>query len=77
MTFSLEEIDHILKALNTMSSYDVARAREKIDNGVVNHDDLVDKFKMYRHRITWRQNNYWKYTKQWSMQHNKQNFLNQ
>ena len=52
MTFSLEEIDHILKALNTMSSYDVARAREKIDNGVVNHNDLVDKFKMYRHRIT-------------------------
>jgi hypothetical protein len=51
MTFSLQEIDHILKALNNMSSYNVARAREQIDNGVRDHDKLVQKLKDYKLRL--------------------------
>ena len=43
MNLSLQEVDHILKALDTMSSYDVARAREQIDSGVTDHTDLVQK----------------------------------
>ena len=49
---SLQEVDHILKALNTMSSYDVARAREQIDSGVTDHTNLVQKLKDYRLRLT-------------------------
>ena len=52
MNLSLQEVDHILKALDTMSSYDVARAREQIDSGVTDHTDLVQKFKDYRLRLT-------------------------
>lgn len=52
MNLSLDEIDHILKALNTMSSYDVARAREMIDKGTTQHDQLVQKLKDYRLRLT-------------------------
>ena len=52
MTLTLQEIDHILKALNTMSSYDVARAREQIDPGVIDHNKLVDKLEIYRYRLT-------------------------
>lgn len=51
MTFSLQEIDHILKALNSMSSYNVARAREQIDPGVTNHEQLVQKLKDYKLRL--------------------------
>lgn len=52
MRFTLSEVDHLIKALDTMSSYDVARARELIDNGVTDHNALLSKLKMYRYRIT-------------------------
>tara|TARA_B100002019_G_C21161795_1_gene543711 strand:+ start:798 stop:962 length:165 start_codon:yes stop_codon:yes gene_type:complete len=52
MNLSLQEVDHILKALDAMSSYDVARAREVIAPGVTDHDKLVEKLKTYRHRLT-------------------------
>jgi|TARA_B100000035_G_scaffold248680_1_gene217440 hypothetical protein len=52
MSLTLQEIDHILKALDTMSSYDKARAREQIDPGVTNHDQLVNKLQLYRYRLT-------------------------
>ena len=48
MNLSLDEVDHILKALNTMSSYDVARAREMIEPGTTHHEQLVQKLKDYR-----------------------------
>ena len=51
MNLSLDEVDHILKALNTMSSYDVARAREMIEAGTTNHEQLVQKLKDYRLRF--------------------------
>jgi len=52
MNLSLQEVDHILKSLKTMSSYNVARAREQIDPGVTNHEQLVQKLKDYRLRLT-------------------------
>ena len=52
MNLSLDEVDHILKALNTMSSYDKARAREMIEPGIRNHEHLVQKLKDYRLRLT-------------------------
>ena len=52
MNLSLQEVDHILKALDTMSSYDVARAREQIAPGVTDHSNLVQKLKDYRLRLT-------------------------
>ncbi len=52
MTLTLQEIDHILNALDSMSSYNVARAREQIQPGVTDHQQLVDKLKVYRHRLT-------------------------
>ena len=52
MNLSLQEVDHILKALDTMSSYDVARAREQIASGVTDHTHLVQKLKDYRLRLT-------------------------
>ena len=52
MTLTLQEIDHIIKALESMSSYDIARAREQIDPGVTEHDKLVDKLQLYRYRLT-------------------------
>ena len=52
MNLSLQEVDHILKALDTMSSYDVARAREQIDSGVTDHLRLVQKLQDYRVRLT-------------------------
>ena len=50
--FTLAEVDHLLKALNTMSNYDLARAREQIDELPVDHEKLVNKLEMYRIRIT-------------------------
>ena len=47
MNLSLQEVDHILKALDTMSSHDVARAREQIAPGVVDHLRLVQKLRDY------------------------------
>jgi len=52
MNLSLDEVDHILKALNTLSSYDVARAREMIEPGTTHHEQLVQKLKDYRLRLT-------------------------
>jgi len=52
MNLSLQEVDHIIKALETMSAHDVARAREQIASGVTDHTDLVQKFKDYRLRLT-------------------------
>ena len=52
MNLSLQEVDHILKALDTMSSHDVARAREQIASGVTDHTHLVQKLKDYRLRLT-------------------------
>lgn len=51
MNLTLQEVDHLIKALETMSSYDIARARESIINGVSNHPELIQKFKDYRYRL--------------------------
>ena len=51
MNLSLQEVDHILKVLDTMSSHDVARAREQITPGVVDHLRLVQKLRDYRYRL--------------------------
>ena len=52
MNLSLQEVDHILKSLDTMSAHDVARAREQITPGVIDHHRLVQKLKDYRLRLT-------------------------
>jgi len=52
MSLTLQELDHILKALDTMSSHDKARAREMIAPGITDHDRLVDKLQTYRYRLT-------------------------
>jgi len=52
MSLTLQEIDHILKALDTMSSYDKARAKEQLIPGVTNHSQLVTKLELYRYRLT-------------------------
>jgi len=54
MNLDLQEVNHILKALNNMSSYNVARAREQIDPGVTNHEQLVQKLKDYKLRLQWK-----------------------
>ena len=48
MNLSLQEVDHLLKSLETMSAHDVARAREQIAPGVTDHTHLVQKLKDYR-----------------------------
>lgn len=52
MTLTLQEVDHILKALQSMSSHDVARARELIAPGVTDHAELIRKLQDYRLRLT-------------------------
>ena len=52
MNLSLQEVDHLLKSLETMSAHDVARAREQITPGVVDHLRLVQKLQDYRVRLT-------------------------
>jgi hypothetical protein len=52
MNLSLQEVDHVLKALETMSAHDVARARENIAPGVVDHPRLMQKIQDYRLRLT-------------------------
>ena len=52
MNLSLQEVDHLLKSLETMSAHDVARAREQITSGVVDHLQLVQKLRDYRVRLT-------------------------
>ncbi len=51
MNLSLQEIDHILKALQTMSPHHIARAREQLAPGVVDHQKLISKLKDYRYRL--------------------------
>ena len=52
MNLSLQEVNHILTALEKLSSYDVARAREMISEGVTDHDQLVQKLKDYKLRLS-------------------------
>ena len=52
MNLSLQEVDHLLKSLETMSQHDVARAREMIAPGVTNHLQLIQRLKDYRFRLT-------------------------
>ena len=52
MNLSLQEVDHLLQALDTMSAHDVARAREQIAPGVVDHLRLIQKLQDYRVRLT-------------------------
>ena len=40
MNLSLQEVDHLLKSLETMSAHDVARAREQIAPGVTDHMNI-------------------------------------
>lgn len=51
MNLSLQEVNHLLTALNTMSNHDVARAREQISEGVVDHLRLVQKLQDYKYRL--------------------------
>ena len=51
MNFTLHEVNHILRALDSMSNHDVARAREMIAPGVTDHDALVQKLKDYKLRL--------------------------
>lgn len=51
MTFTLSEINHMLHALNTMSTYDQARAKELIVNGVTDHNALTAKLESYKYRL--------------------------
>ena len=46
MNLSLQEVDHILTALETMSSYDIARAREQVINGVSDHPELIQNLRI-------------------------------
>tara|TARA_B100002019_G_scaffold229908_1_gene203327 strand:- start:1734 stop:1895 length:162 start_codon:yes stop_codon:yes gene_type:complete len=52
MNLNLQEVDHLLRALETMSSYEQARAREGIQPGVVDQLRLVQKLKDHRVRLT-------------------------
>ena len=52
MNLSLQEVNHLIKSLETMSQHDVARAREMITPGVTNHSELIQKLKDYRFRLT-------------------------
>ncbi len=52
MNLSLQEVNHLIKSLETMSQHDVARAREMIAPGVTNHSLLIQKLKDYRFRLT-------------------------
>ena len=52
MNLSLQEVNHLIKSLETMSQHDVARAREMIAPGVTNHLQLIQRLKNYRFRLT-------------------------
>ena len=51
MNLSLQEVNHILTALNNMSNHDIARAREQISEGVVDHLRLIQKLQDYKYRL--------------------------
>ena len=48
MNLSIHEVNHILKALQTMSNHDIARSREMIAPGVTEHNKLVRKLEDYK-----------------------------
>ncbi|ADO97164.1 hypothetical protein SSM1_186 [Synechococcus phage S-SM1] len=52
MNLDLQEVDHLIRALETMSSYEQARAREGIQSGVVDQLRLIQKLQDYRLRLT-------------------------
>lgn len=52
MNLSIQEVDHIIKALKTMSNHDIARSREMISNGVTNHDPLIQRLKDHKLRLS-------------------------
>ena len=52
MNLSLQEVNHLIKSLETMSQHDVTRAREMIAPGVTNHSELIHNLKDYRFRLT-------------------------
>ena len=51
MNLSLQEVNHILTALQTMYNHDIARAREAIAPGVTDHQQLIQKLKDYKLRL--------------------------
>ena len=51
MNLSIHEVNHILKALQTMSNHDIARSREMITLGVTDHQELINKLKDYKLRL--------------------------
>ncbi len=51
MNLSLQEVSHIIKALETMSNHDIARSREMITLGVTDHQALINKLKDYKVRL--------------------------
>ena len=52
MKLSLQEVDHIIRALETMSNHDIARSREMITNGVTDHKGLIQRLKDYKLRLS-------------------------
>ena len=48
MNLSIHEVNHILKALQTMSNHDIARSREMIAPGVTEHNTLIRKLEDYK-----------------------------
>ena len=52
MNLSLQEVDHIIRALETMSNHDIARSREMITNGVTDHNGLIRRLKDYKLRLS-------------------------
>ena len=51
MNLSVQEVDHIIRALQTMSNHDIARSREMIAPGVTDHEALVQKLKDYKGQL--------------------------
>lgn len=65
MNFNLQEIDHLLTALESMSSDDIAEIRKQnvgdtsdiitapyMNSGIVDHTLLIEKLKTFRYRLT-------------------------
>ena len=50
MNFSAEELKYLQHVLRLTSSYTVAQGREHLAPSV-NHDKLIEKVKMYEHRL--------------------------
>ena len=52
MNLSVQEVDHIITALQTMSQHDIARSREMIAPGVTDHEALIQRLKDYKLRLS-------------------------